>query len=370
MFRRNKQRASLGVLDATATIISVVALVGSAWRAGRPQSVGAVVVPEPTTPASVQRGGVRGTIDGFQQRHRPLAFAVGVLRKFGDDRAGRLAALISYFGFFSLFPLLLAATTIMAFIAGKGDANRLQSSALSQIPVIGDQLGGSVKTLTGSAVALVTGVVLAVWAGLACMQAGQDAMNEVWSIPRLAQPSFVPKRLRSVASLAVVGSSLVVSTLVTQVITLLPELPGIARIGGLVASVLVNSAVFLLMFQVLTSAHQPWRELLPGAVVGSVGYTALQTLGHWYVNRTITGATDTYGTFAIVIGLLSWLYLLGQVTLIAAEVNVVKARHLWPRSVFPPKLTQADRNVMVAAARSQQRSAEERIDVSFPGPDS
>jgi YihY family inner membrane protein len=306
-----------------------------------------------------------GAVDQFQQHHRPLAFAVGVMRKFGDDRAGRLAALISYYGFFSIFPLLLAAATILAFVAGTGEANKLQESAISQIPVVGTQIGGSVQTLDGSGPALVVGVLLALWAGLSCMQAAQDAMNEVWSIPRFAQPSYVSKRLRSVASLAIIGASLAVSTFATQVTSLLPDLPGIARGGALVLSVLVNCAVFLLVFQVLTSVHQPWGELLPGAAVGGVGYTALQTLGRWYVNRTVTGATDTYGTFAIVIGLLSWLYLLGQFTLIAAEVNVVYARRLWPRSVFPPKLTRADRNVMEATARTQQLRPEERIDVSF-----
>jgi YihY family inner membrane protein len=290
---------------------------------------------------------------------------VGVIRKFGDDRAGRLAALIAYYGFFSLFPLLLAASTVLAFVADSGDADRFQNSALSQIPVLGDQIGGNVTTLSGSGVALVIGLALALWAGLACMQAAQDAMNDVWGIPRVVQPNFVFKRLRSIACLAVIGASLVVSTFATQAVTVLPDLPGIARVAGLVVTALVNALVFLVAFQVLATEHQPWRELAPGAAFGGVGYTVLQTLGHWYVDRSINGASDTYGTFAIVIGLLSWLYLLGQFMLFAAEINVVRARRLWPRSLFPPKLTRADRTVMVSAARAQQLRPEQRIDVSF-----
>ena len=357
-----------GVLDSAATVIGVVALVGSAWRAGRRESAPIrtdMKEAAPPAPESKPRGGLLGTIDKFQQQHAPLAFVVSVARKFGDDRAGRLAALISYYGFFSLFPLLLAASTILAFVAGDGDAGRFQNSALSQIPVLGDQIGGDVKTLSGSGVALVLGVALALWAGLACMQAAQDAMNEVWAIPRVAQPGFVHKRLRSVACLAVIGISLIVSTFATQAVTALPDLPGIARIGGIVLTTIVNGVVFLLVFQVLATEHQPWRELVPGAMVGGVGYTLLQAIGHWYVDRSVKGATDTYGTFAIVIGLLSWLYLLGQFTLFAAEINVVRARHLWPRSVFPPKLTRADRTAMIDAARAQQIRPEERIDVTF-----
>jgi YihY family inner membrane protein len=367
---RDKSPAKNGsALDTAATVIGAVALVGSAWRAGRRTHPSAQPTPATSSPPATneQRGGVLGALDQFQQRHKPLAFTVGVVRKFGDDRAGRLAALIAYYGFFSLFPLLLAASTILAFVADSGDAHRFQNSALSQIPVLGDQIAGDVTTLSGSGVALVIGIALALWAGLACMQAAQDAMNEVWAIPRAAQPGYVPKRLRSIASLSVIGASLLVSTFATQAITVLPDLPGIARGAGLALTVVVNALVFLVVFQVLATEHQPWRQLVPGAAVGGVGYTLLQTVGHWYVDRSINGASDTYGTFAIVIGLLSWLYLLGQFTLFAAEINVVRARHLWPRSVFPPKLTAADRKAMVAAAQAQQLRPEQRIDVTFDG---
>jgi len=54
-------------------------------------------------------------IDGFQQSHRPLALGFGVIKKFGDDRAGSLAALIAYYGFLAVFPLLLLLTTILGF---------------------------------------------------------------------------------------------------------------------------------------------------------------------------------------------------------------------------------------------------------------
>ena len=355
------------LLDSAATVIGTVALVGSAWRAARRDRdprTSPIDDRSPTTPPE-QRGGVLGSIDLFQQRHAPLAFVVGVVRKFSDDRAGRLAALISYYGFFSVFPLLLAASTILAFVADDGDADRFQDSALSQIPVLGDAIGGDVNTLSGSAVALVFGVALALWAGLACMQAAQDAMNEVWAIPRVAQPNYLFKRLRSMACLAVIGLSLIISTFATQAVTVLPDLPGIARVTGLVLSAFVNGAVFLVAFQVLATEHQPWRALTPGAVVGGIGYTLLLLFGKLYFDRSVKGAEDTYGTFSIVIGLLSWLYLMGQFTLFAAEINVVRARRLWPRALFPPRLTRADREAMTAVARAQQIRPEQRIDVSF-----
>jgi inner membrane protein YhjD len=311
------------------------------------------------------RTGIRGAIDRFQQRHAALAFPVGVIRKFGDDRAGRHAALVAYYAFFSLFPLLLAATTVIAYVVGNESAQQLQDSALSQIPVIGSQISNNVNTLSGSGLALVIGVVLALWAGLGCMQAAQDGMSEVWNVPRIEQPSFVAKRVRSLGTLLVIGAALVVGTAAMQAITLVPDVPGAARVAGIIVTTAINVGLFLVVFQVLNPERHPWRELLPGSIVGGVGYTLLQAVGQWYVNRTVKGAADTYGTFAVVIGLLSWLYLLGQLLLFAAELNVVAARRLWPRSIFPPRATRGDRRAIAAQAEQQRLVEEEQIDVSF-----
>ncbi|MGE3325922.1 MAG: YihY/virulence factor BrkB family protein [Acidimicrobiia bacterium] len=322
--------------------------------------------PHDSGSAEEQRGGILGWVDLFQQRHRPLAFVVGVIRKFGDDQAGRLAALIAYYGFFSLFPLLLAATSVLVYVVGDDGAQDLRDSALAQIPVIGTQLtDGIANNDKGSGVAVVVGIAVALWAGLGCMQAAQDAMNEVWDIPRVARPGFVPKRIRSMLTLVILGLAIAISTTALQIVTSWHGLSGVSRVGVIVIGVVMNAGVFLLAFKVLVSGHLSWGDLVPGAIVGGVGYSALQLVGRWYVNRSISGASDTYGSFAVVIGLLSWLYLLGQLVVLAAEVNVVRARRLWPRSIFPPKLTRADQQVMSAAVRSQQTRPEQDIEVSY-----
>jgi YihY family inner membrane protein len=277
--------------------------------------------------------------------------------------------LIAYYGFFSLFPLLLVATTIIGFVFEGKNAEELQDSIIAEIPVIGSQVAGQANELTGSVPALIIGLIVALWAGLGCMQAAQDAMNEVWDVPRVVHPSFLAKRLRSLGTLALLGLALVVSTLTTQVLSLLPELAGAARVGGAACSLAINIALYLVVFRVLTTGRPAWRELLPGAVVGGLGYSVLQHVGTWYVERTISGAQDTYGTFAVVIGLLSWLYLLGQLTVFAAEINVVATRHLWPRSLFPPKLTKADREVLTAEVTSQQMRPEQQVSVAYVSAD-
>src|SRR5262245_36707641 len=81
-------------------------------------------------------------VDRFQQRHVVLGFPWAVMQKFGNDQAGGKAALMAYYGLFALFPLLLLLATILGFVLAGDPALRqdLIDSALSNIPVIGDQL--------------------------------------------------------------------------------------------------------------------------------------------------------------------------------------------------------------------------------------
>jgi YihY family inner membrane protein len=197
------------------------------------------------------------------------------------------------------------------------------------------------------------------------MQAAQDAMNEVWNVPRVDQPSFVSKRLLALGALLIIGAVLVVTATSGQLLAFLSRHDVVGRAATLALAVVVNTAAYLLAFQVLASKRHRWRVLVAGAVVGGAGYTALQAVGRWYVDRTVSGAEDTYGTFAVVIGLLGWLYLLAQLSLFAAEVNVVRELRLWPRSIRLETPTAADREVARATAEMARMRPDTFIDVRF-----
>jgi YihY family inner membrane protein len=306
-------------------------------------------------------------VDDFQQRHRWLAFPFAVVKKFGDDQAGRHAALLAYFGFFSLFPLLLVAVTVIGFILqGRSDlADRIVASAAAQFPIIGADITKTVQGshLHGSGLALVVGAAFALWGGLGVADAAQQAMNSIWNVPRRRYPNFLLRRLRGLAWLAVLGGGLLVASLAAGV----AHAAGSAWSGvaGVAASAVVNTLLFLVGFRVLTVRNVPLRSLLPGAVLAALAWALLQWLGGWYVGRQLTRATNTYGTFALVIGLLSWLYLAATVTLYAAELNAVRARRLWPRSLAPPPLGPADEQVLEDLAKQEERRPEQRVEVSF-----
>jgi hypothetical protein len=78
----------------------------------------------------------------------------------------------------------------------------------------------------------------------------------------------------------------------------------------------------------------------------------------------VAQSNATYGVFAAVIGLLSWLWLAAQLSLVAGELNVVLARRLWPRSLFGG-LAAADQRAMRTAAEAEQCDRCQHIVVSF-----
>lgn len=312
-------------------------------------------------------------LDHAQQRRPRIAFVAAVIKKFSDDQASQLAALIAYYGFFSLFPLLLVFVTVLGFVL-QGNASAQESvlhSTLSQFPIIGNQLQQNVHSLKGSAVALAIGLLGSLFAGLGITGATQNAFNSVWYVPHKHRPNFITSRLRGLALLAVLGCLAIVSTVVAGFVTggsgsFLVSLFG-GVVGGILVALAVNLLLFFGAFRFLTAAEIPTRDLLPGVVMAAVTWQILQHVGGYYVDHVVRHAKETSGLFAFVLGLLAWLYLGAQVTLLAAEVNVVRAHRLWPRSFFNDPLLDADKRALTAAAEVQERIHEENVEVDFDG---
>ena len=304
-------------------------------------------------------------VDRFQRTRPWLAFPVAVIKKFGDDRSSRLAALISYYGFFSLFPLLLILVTGLGFVLSGHEELRRQiiDAILRQFPAVRGEISQSIGSLHGSGLGLVAGLAGVIWAGMGVMAALQDAMNTVWDVPIKRHPNFWKKRLRALMMLAVLG----VGFLLTSFLTMVGRIPALSRFGagGLTVSLLFDLGLFLLAFRVLTERDLRWGDLFPGAAVGAAGWVGLQWLGGFYVDRVIEGASHTYGFFAVVIGLLSWMYILAQWVVLAAEINVVRHAHLWPRTFFGDTLRKHDREVLVRYAKVEERRPQQVVDVHF-----
>jgi membrane protein len=312
---------------------------------------------------------VQGAIrraDDVQRRKPFLALPLAVLKKFGEDRAGQLAALIAYYGFFSLFPLLLAFVTLSGMLFERSDMqDRLVEAALSQFPVIGDQLRGNLQSLPDKGVALALGIGGALWAGLAGIKAAQNAMDHVWDVPMKRQPSFPIAVLRAVLMLLTLGVFVLLASFLGGVAAGTEDASIAVRLGGIAGTLVLNVSIFLVAYRVLTVEDVSWRDALVGAVFAGIAWTVLQALGGYVIGHRLESAKETYGFFAVVIGLLTWIYLGAQVTLLGAEMNVVRARRLWPRALDPDRRMEADERALRDHARVEERREEETVEVQF-----
>ena len=302
--------------------------------------------------------------DRFQQKHTGWAIPLAVVRKFGNDQAGSLAALIAYYAFFSIFPLLLVFTTILGFVL-QGNSKLyedVRNSVLGQFPVVGDQL--QAHALTGKVTALVLGLLTSLWAGLGVTQAAQNAFDKVWAVPFKDRPDFLRKRLRGLLLLTCLGVLFVLSAVITALVT--TTFSGLlVKVAGYALTLAFNLVIYIAAFRFLTAATIPTRCLWLGAAVGAVFLEIFQLVGGIYVKHVVSHASNTYSTFATVIGLLVWLHLISQFTLYAAEVNVVVVRRLWPRSLLGPPDSRADRETLRALAKMEERHQHESVEVHF-----
>jgi len=307
-------------------------------------------------------------VDRFQQRHVVLGFPWAVMQKFGNDQAGGKAALMAYYGLFALFPLLLLLATILGFVLAGDPALRQQliDSALKNIPVIGPQIGSEVHPLEGNTVALIIGIAGTIYGSLGVGFASQNAMNTVWNITYVRWPNIWLRYARTFGVIGLLGLAVVSSTALAAFATAAAHGPAYTALT-VAGSVLLDLGLFLLAFMVLTAEPLRPRDVAVGVITATVFWETLQLIGTWFVARGLRHASPTYGVFAVIITLLSWLYLGSQLTLLAAEINVVLRYRLWPRSLTQPPLTRADRLTLARLARMETRRPEEVVSTSFTG---
>lgn len=302
--------------------------------------------------------------DRFQQRRKWLAVPVAVFKKFGNDQAGNLAALVAYYAFFSIFPLLLVMTTILGFVLGGNSSAQqsVDSSLVAQLPIIGQQI--KAHALSGSVIALVLGLATSLWAGLGVTSAAQNALDKVWAVPFKDRPNFLTSRMRGLGLLLSLGVLFLISTAASGLVA--GGFGGVgSKIIGYAISLIANLILFLVAFRFMTASTVTTRDLRVGAIVAAVLWTILQSVGGVYIDHVVASDKNTYGTFAFVIALLVWLHLGAQMTLYAAEINVVLHRKLYPRSLFGPPDADADQKTLRAIAKVEERSEEQQVDVEF-----
>jgi membrane protein len=317
-------------------------------------------------------GGIRGRVDRVQHRvdrvqqdNRFLAIPVATWQKFTEDRAGNLAALIAYYGFFSIFPLLLVLVTVLDLVVRNNAELRqdLLNSALSQYPVIGDQLKDSLHPLSQTGLALAVGLLLTLYGARGIAMAMQNAVNTVWSVPQYRRPGFPWSLVRGFGLIAVIGPGMIATiTLSTFAGGVGHHLSGAAgRVAAIAVALVLTVGLFWVGFRIAAAAEVASRDLRLSAILSAIVWQALQLFGGYLVGHQLA-TKSAYGVFGIVLGLLAWFYLQAQITLYLVELNVVRSRRLWPRSLAPPPLTEADLRAYELSAQVSQRRPD--LDIS------
>lgn len=305
-------------------------------------------------------------VDALQQQHRVLGFPLAVVKHYGEDGAGNLAAAMAHFGIFSLFPLLLVLTSLAGILL-RGDPDLQQTlldSALAQFPIVGHEIHDSLGAIGGTGLSLGIGISLSLWAGIGGIRATQTAFDTVWGVPVRDRPNAVRAIARSLLMLVSIGAFLLASALLSgfagSSFTTAPFM--------IPASAAMNILAIGTAYRVLTAADLRWHDVIWGASIAGIGWTILLAAGGWIVGRRIASSSDVYGGFAIVIGLLAWIYLAAQLVLVGLEINVVRSARLWPRS-WAPDLTTHDARTLRRLARREERHPDEIVDAHFRRPD-
>ncbi len=263
----------------------------------------------------------------LRSRHAAIDIGVETLDGWRRHISGRNASVLAFFGFLSIFPLLLVATTVLGFALQDNPElqDRIIDGALDDIPVLGQTLSENPASLNGNIWALLIGLALALWSATKAFVALQGAQDDVWEV-HVDERNALPKvRGKALLGLLIIGGAQVGSIVITTLVSA-ADLPNAGRILLTTATIMINIAVIFAMFKYLVSASLTWRMVWPGAIIGGVAYTLLQQFGTMIVQRITDNAGVTYGQFALVLGLVTWLSLLAIATLMSCEFNAALAR--------------------------------------------
>jgi membrane protein len=321
-------------------------------------------------------------VDGFQRRHPVVSMPIGVVYKFFDDQGNLLAATLTYYAFVAIFPLMLLGTSILGLVLRgfPGWQEEILDSALSQFPIIGDELGRP-QGLSGTLVGVTVGLLAALYGAMGLGQSLQNVMHVAWSVPRNRRPNPFMSRLKTLGLLIISGGALLGVTVTASVVTRLEVFGGLVdtvlRTTLPVATVVVVGTGVTTLFQMATTSTHSFGTFAPGGYLLAVLWQLLQEGGATYVENVLVGTSSMTKTFGLVLGLVGFIFIGAVMTVFAVEVNVVLARRLYPRALLTPftdavDLTHADRRAYASYARAQRHKGFERVAVHFesrPDPD-
>jgi membrane protein len=308
--------------------------------------------------------------DRAQRRHGLLGFPYAVIKKYGDDDGGREAALITYYGFLSIFPLLLLGVAILSRVLA--DHPDLRERLITAIvpPALRSTVESSATALPGSTVPFIAGLLGLLFAGTGVVFSAGQTLNHVAAVPRRLRAGFAARYIQVFVVLAVLLVGALAFGALTVVATALPGVPEAERAAAVLGSAVVVFVVLLFDARMLLARPAPVRALWPAAALGAAAVTLVLNLGAPLLARLVSKAGLVYGSFATVAGMFGLLYLVSQALVYSAEVAAVRQAGLWPRALDVNHPTAADARAQFLLAREQERLAAARVEIRLAARDS
>ncbi len=276
-------------------------------------------------------------LDGYQQRHPSIGFLYAVVRKYIEDEAGHRAALLAYYGFLSLFPLLLVLATILKVLLHNNSPLGAQvlQGVFAYFPAIGHDLQQNIQGIGKTGIALLTGLLLTLFGARGVADMLRASLDHLWLVPHARRSRFPAAQLRSMAIIFVGGISLVLAPVVSGYAVIF----GHSWFSSLLSALVITGILYWVLIYIVkvgTSVHRRFRDIWLGTLIAAAAFEILQSLGSFIVTKELQRLDNIYGAFALVLGLIFWLYLQTQIMFLAFEVDAVRVFHLWPRSMRIP----------------------------------
>ena len=276
------------------------------------------------------------TIDNFQQKHAYVGFPVAVVKRYGDDKAGREASLIAYYAFLALFPLMMVFITVVSIVISNDPQlqARVSGEVFRYFPALGSRLEGSVHTLKGSGVPLILEILALLFGTRGLAVTLQESFNTVWHVEKEHRPSFIGDNLRSLSMVVAAGTVIIAGTLISYALGGILDFGIIGTVLIAVVNLAIISGLFFVVFRLGTSNRIKSHWLIPGALIAGFGQQIVQHFGVRIMSHQLPKLSDSYGTFALALGMMFWIYLQAQIILYALEITAVRAQKDWPKKLF------------------------------------
>lgn len=305
-------------------------------------------------------------LDAFQQKRPWLSFPHAVIKKYGEDSGGFHAALLTYYGFVSLFPLLLVLVTVvqLGFRSDPAFQQEISENVGRFLPLVGDELQQNIHGMKSVGIGLMIGLLFSLYGARGGADAFRFAIDNMWQIPKNKRAGF-PKNI--LHSMAIIGAAAAgfAATVAVSIFT--------ADLGhAWWVKVIANLAGFGIVALVLGYAYRiamggrlRLRYMMLGATIAATLIQLLLSFGSILLAHELHNLSGTYGTFAVVLGMLFWLYLLSQIILFSAEIDTVRHFGLWPRSLSGKLQTDHDHAAYDLYAKTEKYVPNETIRTKF-----